>query len=348
MSIRILTVTAIHAAAAALLLIGGAPAARADRASGEDAKYHKVIDEAVDSGLAYLAKAQKPDGSFDNNCNAVVSLCVMAFLAKGYQPGLEPHGATINRGIDFILASVNPANGALIGAGGGQMYSHNISVLMLSEVSGMVDPERQARIDEVLPRATQLTLAAQKVNKAEAHRGGWRYEPTSTDSDLSHSGWGIMALRSARNAVAPVPREAIDDGIKFIKRCASADGGFGYQPGGGAGLARTGVGLLCLELSGEHRTDQTRKAGRLILDWFQKQQGVGEHFYYAMYYCAQGMFQLGEGEWQEFAPLLYEMLVKRQAADGAWQGGESTACYQTAMACLALSVSYRQLPIYQR
>ena len=85
-----------------------------------------------------------------------------------------------------------------------------------------------------------------------------------------------------------------------------------------------------------------------------KQQQGGGFFYYGMYYNAQGMFQLGENEWQEFAPLLYETLVKLQGADGAWKnapGGSEDSygpCYRTSMAILALSVSYRQLPIYQR
>ncbi len=347
----------IAAVSIALLLSAAVPAARADKATAEDAKYHKVIDSAVDSGLQYIAKAQLADGSFRggmSKCNAVASLCVMAFLAKGYQPGIEPYGDTINHGVDFVLASADPANGYLGSDGGGVMYSHNISVLMLSEVSGMVDPERQKRIDAVLPKATQLTLSAQKISKPAAQQGGWRYSPGSTDSDMSHSGWAIMALRSARNAVAPVPREAIDDGIKFVKRCLTVDGGCGYQPGGGASFPLTGAALLCIELSGEHRTVQTRRAGQYILQSMKQQQRGNTHFYYSMYYCSQGMFQLGESEWQEFAPLLYETLIKLQGADGAWQnvsgGSEDRAgpCYRTAMACLALSVSYRQLPIYQR
>ena len=65
------------------------------------------------------------------------------------------------------------------------------------------------------------------------------------------------------------------------------------------------------------------------------------------------MFQLGEEKWQTFAPLLYELVLSKQAADGSWAatGGPEDGvgpCYRTAMAVLALSVSYQQLPIYQR
>ncbi len=321
----------------------GAPAAI------EDAKYQRAFDEAVDRGLDFLARSQQADGSIGGNTPAITSLAIMAFLARGQAPGLPPHGDVINRGVDYIL-SMPSANGSLMG-NGGQMYSHNISALMLSEVSGMVEPERQSRIDAVLPLATRLILAAQDVRKPEAQEGGWRYQPGSADSDISHSGWALMALRSARNNGAPIPGEAIERAVKFILRCRTQDGGFAYQPGGGAGVARTGIGLLCLELAGRHRDDVTLKAGQYIAERFTKGNPFqGEHKYYALYYSANGMFQLGGQEWEAFAPTLYDTILKLQTADGSWStgGNESNPQYCTSMAILALSVSYRQLPIYQR
>lgn len=326
----------------------------ADRVSAEDERFREPVDEAVSRGLAYLARSQLPDGSFPGIAknNAVASLCVMAFLSQGNAPGLGAYGDHINRGIDLVLSNAE-TNGRLIGAGGGQMYSHNIATLMLSEVSGMADPERRRRIDTVLPRAIQIILAAQKVAKEAKFQGGWRYEPNSADSDISHSGWAMMALRSARNSGAPIPREAMDDGVAFIRRCAGPDGVFGYQPGSKYGLARTGVALLCLELSGCHRDETTLKAGQYILNAFRTNPTEG-NFFYATYHCSQGMFQLGGEEWEAFAPLFYERLLKLQGPEGDWVAPPGAAneragpCYQTAMAILALSVSHRQLPSYQR
>ena len=321
----------------------------ASSATAEDAKYQRAFDDAVDKGLAYLAHEQAPDGSIGGKPAAITSLAIMAFLARGYGPGLPPYGDEINRGIDYVLSLPSP-RGDLMGAGG-QMYSHNIASLMLSEVSGMVDPERQTRIDSVLPQALRLILAAQDVPKAEAHAGGWRYEPNGNDSDISHSGWALMALRAARNNGAPVPQEAIEKAVKFILRCRTQDGGFSYQPGGGSGVARTGIGLLCLELAGRHRDDVTLKAGQYLADRLKRGNAFeGEHKYYGLYYAANGMFQLGGQEWESFAPILYDTILKLQSADGSWptSGNESNPQYCTSMAILALSVSYCQLPIYQR
>lgn len=329
-----------------------APDAPAESAAVEDDKYQRAFDEAVDRGLAYLARSQAADGSIGGAATpAITSLAVMAFLARGYSPGLPPYGDVINRGIDHILSQAKP-NGLLMGQNG-RMYSHNIATLMLSEVSGMVDPERQARLDEVLPRALRIILAAQDVAKGESHAGGWRYEPTSSDSDISMAGWALAALRSSRNNGAAVPKESIDKAVKYILRCRVKEGGgFAYQPGGGANLARTGIGLLCLELAGRHRDEVTLAAGKYIAGEFKDESSLGGESdpYYALYYMANGMFQLGGSEWAAFAPRFYGSILKTQGQDGAWQpkSHSPNAQYSTSMAILSLSVSYRQLPIYQR
>jgi len=263
---------------------------------------------------------------------AVTSLCVMAFLAKGYTPGHAPYGDVINRGIDFVLNS-SQWNGMLVGdtRSHGPMYSHTISTLMLSEVSGMVDPERQRKIDVALGKALRLILAAQNVQKPRHHEGGWRYQHNSRDSDISCTGWALMSLRSARNNGAAVPKEAIEKAVQFVLNCRNRDGGFGYQPGGGSGVARTGTALLCLELCGMHRSPITIAAG----DWVLRNMHRGRNdgfFYYGIYYCAQGMFQLGERHWEKFGEHLYDTLLKLQRDDGSWpegRGNEAASCRST-------------------
>ena len=320
------------------------------------AKYDKPIDQSIDKALAYLAKAQQPDGTFAGpmaRTTGVNSLCVMAFLAKGHTPGNGPYGTVINKGLDFTVASAQP-NGMLLDArsANGPMYSHCISTLLLSEVSGMVDANRQKRIDRVLGPAIKLLLTAQGMQKPAAQQGGWRYQTNSRDSDISCTGWALMSLRSARNAGAAVPKTAVDDAIKFVMNCHNKDGGFAYQPGGQSSLARTGTALLCLELAGRHRDATTLAAGDYILKSMPKSFGGG-YFFYGTYYASQGMYQLGGDHWERFAVQLYDMMLKFQRPDGSWPesgGSEQNAgpCYATAMSVLAMSVSYCQLPIYQR
>lgn len=350
------------AAVTAVLATGSFAPVRPLRAEEEPPdpldKYHDRIDESIDRGLEYLAGKQNKDGSFEcpmHGNTAVTSLCVMAFLAKGYTPETEPYGELLNRAIDYVV-STQDRNGLLVAPRGkshGPMYSHCISTLMLSEISGMVSEERQERVDEALGKALRLILDAQNRKKHRAHAGGWRYQPTSNDSDISCTGWALMALRSARNNGAPVPKEAIDRAVEYLMILRhEKTGGFQYQPGKGPGLARTGTGLLCLELCGKHGTPETIEAGKYCLKEAPRKFG-GNHYYYALYYCSQGMFQLGGEFWTRWAERMYELVLSTQREDGSWpaepgSGRRAGQTYATAMSVLAMSVSYRQLPIYQR
>ncbi|HUS37821.1 MAG TPA: prenyltransferase/squalene oxidase repeat-containing protein, partial [Pirellulales bacterium] len=278
---------------------------------------------------------------------AVPALAGMAFLSAGYTPGLGPYGKHINRCVDYVLEyeqkdGAGKPNGYLVRTGADKMYAHCIATLFLSEVSGMVDPQRQQKIDEALSRALLLILKAQQINKAPPHAGGWRYEPTSTDSDLSLTGWAIMALRSARLNGAPVPDEAIANAVKYVyKNHEPNSGGFGYS-GPQPNVAMTGVGLLCLSLSGQHASEALPAAGNYILK--HSNGNLGGHPEYAEYYCSQAMFQLGGDKWVAWAEQMYPRIISKQSANGSW----SNAGYNTAMLILSMTVSYRQLPVYQR
>jgi len=85
-------------------------------------------------GLSYLPAGQP----------AVTSLCVMAFLSRGHQPGLGPYGQRINRAIDFVISCQMP-DGLFSfrppeiehkskGASHAAVYNHAIAGLMLGEV----------------------------------------------------------------------------------------------------------------------------------------------------------------------------------------------------------------------
>lgn len=351
---------AVSVTVAVALVAATAGPATADKASPALTKYEEKVDQSIDRALAWMAKNQQPDGSWtknerSRNATGITSLCLMAFLAKGHTPGAGPYGEVLNKGVDFIVKH-QMSNGMLIrgSSGHGPMYSHCISALMLSEVSGMVDADRQKKIDEALSKAMRVILAAQQVQKDTRSAGGWRYQHDSRDSDISCTSWAIMALRSARNNGAAVPTEAIERGVGYVMRCQQRrDGGFAYQPGGGSGWGRTGTALLCLELCGHHRSREALMAGEWILKNLPTHYGRGSHFSYAMYYCSQGMFQLGDDYWDRWASQMYDVMLRAQQKDGNWRSsgenvGEGGDYYSTAMAVLAMSVSYRQLPIYQR
>ena len=309
------------------------------------------VDASIRRGLDFIARGQNEDGTFNSNLAksyaGIPALCGMAFLAVGDTPMSEPNGPVIMRIVDHLLAKAR--DDGYMGVNGGKMYSHCISTLFLSEVSGMVDTNRQAKIGELLPKAVKIILSAQAVNKNGDHKGGWRYEPNSNDSDMSCSGWALMALRSARLNGAPVPEKAIEDAVNYLlSHHDERSGTFGYQDKSSEADKLTGAGLLCLELCGKHGHPATLRAGHYLAGNYKRLQNVGRKLY-GMYYTAQGLFQLGGDTWKEFSEWMYGYWIPKQANDGHWDvGEEGCPYYQTSLVILAFTVPYRQLPIYQR
>lgn len=311
-----------------------------------------VIETAVDKALQYLAANQSADGTFTDSYGrsvGVVSLVGMSFLSAGYTPGYGEFSDTIDRCIAYVLDSQR-SNGLLDkgDSGHGLMYAHNIAALFLSECSGMVNAETQEKLSLILARATKLILEAQAVPKNEGHAGGWRYKPDSKDSDLSCSGWALMALRSAKLNGAPIPDDAINQAVGYVlKNHDLNEGRFGYTDPWGHSETLTGCGLLCLELSGYHGTDSTFRSGDYILK--HRQQILNNaHEYYANYYNAQAMFQLGGRYWAQYSEWMYDEYLPKQQSNGSWSNGRNGGTYGTSMMVLSFTVPYRQLPIYQR
>lgn len=318
------------------------------------------VRAAVDRSIAWLAKAQNEDGTFGRGnarnvaetSTAVTSLALLAFMASGEIPGQGPYGETINRGIVCVLAQQNSSG--LISAGhigNYRMYDHGIATIMLCEAYGVADEKLRPKIRDAISNSVKVILDAQQMQKSLENQGGWRYMPNSRDSDISVSGWQLMALRGAANIGMAVPKSAIEDGVAYIRRRAVPNGGFSYTNRDNPNQARTGTGILSLELLGQHLSPESVAGGEYLMR--NPLQFRNEAFYYAAYYVSQAANQLGGKYWTTIYYPLRDNLLERQRQDGSWAqgngldagGGET---YATAMATLALCVPFRVLPLYQR
>jgi Prenyltransferase and squalene oxidase repeat len=342
-----------------LLLTAAGPLSAQDLpASTPATSANPAADAAIQKALEYLKSVQEADGSWKSGgfgkATSVTSLAVMAFLAAGHVPG-EPgaYRESIERGLRYVLAN-QKANGMLVSnTSHGPMYCHGIGTLMLAEVVGMTsDPALSSEIRAALSRAVDLIIKAQDLHKDASNAGGWRYQPTSRDSDISVTGWQVMALRAAKSAGCAVPSDNIDRAVDYLKRCAvKQQGGFGYQPGQGPNNPRTGTGILALEICGEHLTPEAVAGAEYLLK--HPPRWSSEYFFYEVYYCSQAMFQAGDKYFQTYYPKLATILLAHQDKDGSWLSGDGNdrsggRNYCTATAVLALTVEYRYLPIYQR
>ena len=321
-----------------------------------DEATQKKVDEAIVRALDFLASAQLPEGAWRSDsygeCTAATSLACMAFMSAGHTPGEGPYGEQLNKAIRWVL-SRQEDNGMLIGKRShGPMYSHGISTLMLAEAIGMVDESQAKLLKRSLERAIQLILESQAYDKDTRHAGGWRYQVDSRDSDLSVTGWQVMALRAAKDVGCDVPAEAIDNAVKYVKKCSTSDNrGFGYQPGAGSTATLTGVGITCLEVCGAHDTEEARGGAQWLKD--NPLRLDSNYCFYGVYYTGIGLFKLG-GEYAEQSHKhLCNLLLPIQQSDGCWNpehGSERGAgkSYATALSVLGLAIEYRFLPIYQR
>jgi hypothetical protein len=332
-------------------------AVAAAAADDEDEQVPPQVAAAVDKALLWLSKQQQGDGTWPQGpgaSTAVPALAVKAFLARGHVPGQGPYGQVINHGIDYVLAQ-QQADGMLSSANGNAgMYEHGISAAMLGEAFGMVDDARKNKIDKALAKATKMSLDAQAVRKDAIHQGGWRYQRTSPDSDISVTGWQLMALRAAANCGAYVPKGALESGREYVRRCSFKGGpGFTYQAQQGTpGPARTGTAIVSLEMLGEHHSKEAMAGGDYLLENPVTNPNEG-FYYYSVYYIAQAYYHLGDKYYRDGYPKLRDALLASQGPEGTWpvgSGQEQVAgeAYRTSMAVLALSVPYRYLPLFQK
>jgi hypothetical protein len=335
---------------------GRPAAAQIPAPDGANARENRAVDSAIRRALAHLKSTQRPSGAWDSGfgeATSITSLAVMAYLAAGHVPGAPgPYRETVERGVRYVLDRQHDDGVLVSNSRGGPMYCHGISTLMLAEVVGMIpEPALADRVHTALSRAVLVIVKSQDVNKGPDHAGGWRYQPNSNDSDISVTGWQVMALRAAKSAGCAVDSARIDRAVAYLKRCALENGGFAYQPRQTANNPRTGVGVLALEICGAHLTPEAVAGSKYLL----KHPAVwgSPYFFYEAYYCSQAMFQVGDDAFRGYQDRLVSILLEHQEQDGSWLSGDGNdqsagRTYCTAMGVLALAVEYQYLPIYQR
>jgi hypothetical protein len=318
---------------------------------------------AADRGLAYLARAQAADGSFDDNQGpnaAVTGLAGLALMAGGHQPGRGAYGRTVARAADYLVARAAAGNpvgylngGDQLGHTGG-MYQHGFAALFLSEVYGMLpDPARQRRLRDALEKAVAVIVRSQNRD------GGWRYTPYPSEADVSVTVAQLMALRAARNAGVFVPKSTVDAAVGYVRGCQQPDGGFCYIKGQdqlGSGFPRSAAAVVGLFSAGQYAGDPIDRGLRYLAQ-FAPGRGGGfrdfrgdRYYFYAHYYAALAMWTAGGSHWADWFPAIRDDLVARArtAPSNVWGDFNHGSAYATAMACIILQLPNNYLPILQK
>jgi hypothetical protein len=344
-------------------------------ASAQDAPITPAAKQAVDRAVTWLLEQQREQGCFlDENrsdpvpqhSGAMTALAIMGLTSVGHMPGdPTPQGRAVAKALRFMTDNIVPNDEGYLGQSDrSRMYGHGIMSLMYAEMLGQgLDDEMDKKIRSRLQRAVELIMRSQDVVKSEANRGGWRYEPGSSDADISVSVWQVMALRAAKNAGLDIPREPVDKAVAYIKRSyrseRNPDGSpkdmeaaFSYEPyGGRQTFSTTAAGILSLQVCAQYDAPEVIGGAAYLMK--NPPSPSEPWFFYGAYYYAQGMYQRGGDQAAVARQKTEQMLLELQQPNGSWQprnGNERSAgpVYATALSLLSLSVHHHFLPIYQK
>ncbi|RIK88946.1 MAG: hypothetical protein DCC67_00225 [Planctomycetota bacterium] len=346
---------------------GRSAAGRAElvRRAGGSAQSEKAVEESLD----WLARHQLDDGSwsFDhrygecqgqcdhagtllNGAKGATALALLPFLGAGNTPLEGSRRRVVARGLDALVAMMEPTRHGGSFYDGGQMYSHGIAAMALCEAYAMTGDERLAGPAQA---AVNFICYAQ-----DPQGGGWRYEPRQR-GDTSVAGWQVAALKSAFLAGLAVPAVTPAKASYFLDS-VQVDQGEGYayeQQKLEYRGATSAIGLLCrMYLGTDHQHPVLRRGVQRLAD-----AGPSTNDAYYNYYATQVVFQYtgGEGKmWDRWNKKMRDMLIETRDAEGhargSWQPRQGDhgrdkggRLYATALNCMTLEVYYRLLPIYQ-
>jgi hypothetical protein len=327
----------------------------------------EASEAAVARALQWFAAHQMPDGgwNFDHRtgqCNGrcgdagrmsdcrtgATAMALLPFLGAGQTHKQGKYKTVVERGLYFLTSQMKISNrgGVQCGdlaSGGGAMYSHGLSAIVLCEAYAMTH-------DKGLMAPAQLSLN-HIMYAQDPVGGGWRYAPRQA-GDTSVVGWQLMALKSGHMAYLKVDPNTIIGAVKFLDTVGMESGAkYGYvEPG--AGVATTAVGLLCRMYLGWKKDNPALQRGVEYLST----TGPQKNNMYFNYYATQVLRQ-NEGEpWEKWNKEMRDWLVESQDKNGHQSGswnikgdhGSDTGgrVYCTSMATMILEVYYRHMPIY--
>ena len=324
-------------------------------------------EDAVDMGLAYLARMQLPDGRWtrieDDRIDprrpkvphdmACTGFAVLAFLAHDHTPDKPgPYRQVVARAIDYLISEQDD-NGDLRGpsdqrGGGsdsGNMYDQGIATYALAECAIMT---RDPRVIEAATRGARFIVAAQDRNS-----GGWRYTP-GEQGDSSVFGWQVMALHSAEQIGFDIPPDTLDGAKRYLQ--ISEEGQHhllgGYQPHTGPTPPMTAELLFCRMLLGMPLSGNGMREATQFLARERPDPNNADIYYW--YYASLSMLNMQDPLWKDWNVLTRESLIKMQQKHGPSRGCWTTnmkwgdrggRVFTTAMATLTLEVYYRYLPL---
>ena len=292
-------------------------------------------DEAVLAGLRWLVKVQQPNGawhfsgSFPQSAakrleddHAATAMALLAFQGYGvtpdsHHPQLIEFVQPVRRGWEWLLRQQNP-DGSFVSPSAkntNRFYTHGFCTIALCELLAMTGGEP---FREPAQRGIDYCVRHQSLR-----RGGWRYLPDrfSDQSDMSVTGWIVLALKSGESVGLTVPPETYIKVMKLLDSMMVSNQYKYRDEEPEPRISMTAEALLCRILLGWRRSDPRLAAGvQFILD---TPPSFADHYQRDVYYwffAAQTLHYYGGNEWQTWNSMIREQLLQHQEQFGAEVG----------------------------
>lgn len=358
---------------------------RAKRTMGkvEGTGTRNSVEQAIKSGLEWLKRQQKSGGNWQLHTGypdagysvlrtdtGATALALLAFLGSGHTQHHGEYQEAVEKGLKWLRGIQKPDGDYHDHTELGRQtafYAHSQATIAICEAYALTGDSELADSAE---RAIQFLLNSQHPTE-----GGWRYQPQERDSmgDLSVTGWGLMALNTARMAGIDVPAEAFGQVSVFLDNVAERDGAlYKYLPSDPAAKATpamTACGLLGRQWLGWPKDDPAISEG---VAWLLRPERTpewsgGRRNIYEWYYIAQTLHNLGGTQFHSWFDHVQDLIVdnqkrrgSRKAPDdvaGSWSpveppgspdeyGAKAGRLYMTTMCLLVLQTPVRHAPIY--
>ena len=337
----------------------------------------KKTESAVDLGLMWLANHQEVDGRWDaakydgeakEEFNIADSgAAMLAFLGAGYTDKVGKYKMNVKKGFEYLL-SKQKGDGSF----GDSNYTNGMCTMALAEAVGMGCGNPNWR--------KSLESAVDFILKQQNEYAGWDYRGPSKRTDMSLTGWCIMALKSA--LIAGVKENEIKrsftivgdllNDTSYTKDNTSTTKGEAWydkfapndtQSKRGAGDAMIPIAMLIRQYLGWNRTENWMVAaanGQVGHLPKARAQEVGPNAImnqaftvsiYRIYYAYLALFQQGGDIWKTWNESVTPEILKAQRLDGdfkgSWDSGNDHSVkpggrpLSTAFLCLSLEIYYR-------
>ncbi|PCJ58999.1 MAG: hypothetical protein COA79_11610 [Planctomycetota bacterium] len=326
----------------------------------------RKTESAVNLGLEWLAKHQEPHGGWESakydgdgkeetdfGCSG---LALLAFLGAGHTNRVGKYKVHVNRAIHSLIKK-QKGNGSWDRVN----YANGICAMALAEAHGM------GCSNKGLKAATEKAIDYILSQKND-YGGYWYVEVQKgqkTQTDMSLSGWCIMALKSAMLSgirEKDIKANFVEFGEFMDKQkettgdnTSTTKGDSWYQVNGDkvkksvASTACAAVAMLMRQYLGWHRSEPWLEASsnglikRIPKYWIAMDV-------YKVYYAYLSLFQQGGENWKVWNKQVTKIIISGQRQDGDFKGSWDNNSHMikragrvltTAMLCLSLEIYYR-------